>query len=168
MKKNVEVSIKVKIEIQNNQGKYPFDEKLEDIIKKSISNTIRCFLSEKDYEVCVLIVDNEYIKGLNKTHRNIDKETDVLSFPIFEFKEGQLQEDINIVEEEIPLGDIVISLEKAYEQANEFGHSLEREVAYLTVHSALHLLGFDHIDQNDMKTMRDYEEKILQGMGLER
>jgi len=116
----------------------------------------------------VLIVDNNFIKELNRNYRNVNKETDVLSFPIFEFKNGQLQEDIVVVEDEIPLGDIVISIEKALQQAKEFGHSLEREVAYLTVHSVLHLLGFDHIEEDDRKVMRKYEEQILDSMGLTR
>lgn len=72
------------------------------------------------------------------------------------------------MEDEIPLGDIVISIEKAAQQAKEFGHSLEREIAYLTVHSVLHLLGFDHIEEDDRKVMREYEEQILQSMGLTR
>ncbi|WP_408605126.1 rRNA maturation RNase YbeY [Caldicellulosiruptor owensensis] len=138
------------------------------MIEASVANTIKIFLQEENFEVSVLIVDNNLIKELNRKYRNINKETDVLSFPIFEFKNGQLQEDIVIVEDEIPLGDIVISIEKALQQAEEFGHSLEREVAYLTVHSVLHLLGFDHIEEDDRKVMRKYEEQILDSMGLTR
>ena len=125
-------------------------------------------MEEENFEISVLIVDNSFIKELNRNYRNVNKETDVLSFPIFEFKNGKLLEDIVIMEDEIPLGDIVISIEKAAQQAKEFGHSLEREIAYLTVHSVLHLLGFDHIEEDDRKVMREYEEQILQSMGLTR
>ncbi|WP_408605200.1 rRNA maturation RNase YbeY [Caldicellulosiruptor obsidiansis] len=138
------------------------------MIEDSVANTLKIFLQEENFEVSVLIVDNNFIKELNRNYRNVNKETDVLSFPIFEFKNGQLQEDIVVVEDEIPLGDIVISIEKALQQAKEFGHSLEREVAYLTVHSVLHLLGFDHIEEDDRKVMRKYEEQILDSMGLTR
>ncbi|WP_408605683.1 rRNA maturation RNase YbeY [Anaerocellum danielii] len=138
------------------------------MIEESVVNTIKVFLEEENFEISVLIVDNNFIKELNRNYRNVNKETDVLSFPIFEFKNGKLLEDIVIMEDEIPLGDIVISIEKAAQQAKEFGHSLEREVAYLTVHSVLHLLGFDHIEEDDRKVMREYEEQILQSMGLTR
>jgi len=158
----------VKIFIQNQQDKVDVDEHISKIIEDSVANTLKIFLQEENFEVSVLIVDNNFIKELNRNYRNVNKETDVLSFPIFEFKNGQLQEDIVVVEDEIPLGDIVISIEKALQQAKEFGHSLEREVAYLTVHSVLHLLGFDHIEEDDRKVMRKYEEQILDSMGLTR
>ncbi|ADQ40765.1 protein of unknown function UPF0054 [Caldicellulosiruptor acetigenus I77R1B] len=158
----------MKIIIQNQQDKVDVDQHISKIIEESIVNTIKVFLEEENFEISVLIVDNNFIKELNKNYRNVNKETDVLSFPIFEFKNGKLLEDIVIMEDEIPLGDIVISIEKAAQQAEEFGHSLEREVAYLTVHSVLHLLGFDHIEDDDRKVMREYEEQILQSMGLTR
>ncbi|BCS81273.1 rRNA maturation RNase YbeY [Anaerocellum diazotrophicum] len=158
----------MKIFIQNQQDKVDIDQHISKIIEESIVNTIKVFLEEEKFEISVLIVDNSFIKDLNRNYRNVDKETDVLSFPIFEFKNGKLLEDIVIMEDEIPLGDIVISIEKAAQQAKEFGHSLEREIAYLTVHSVLHLLGFDHIEENDRKIMREYEEQILQSMGLTR
>jgi len=158
----------VKIFVQNQQDKVDVDEHISKIIEDSVANTLKIFLQEENFEVSVLIVDNNFIKELNRNYRNVNKETDVLSFPIFEFKNGQLQEDIVVVEDEIPLGDIVISIEKAVQQAKEFGHSLEREVAYLTVHSVLHLLGFDHIEEDDRKVMRKYEEQILDSMGLTR
>lgn len=158
----------MKIFIQNQQDKVDVDQHISKIIEESIVNTIKVFLEEENFEISVLIVDNNFIKELNKNYRNVNKETDVLSFPIFEFKNGKLLEDIVIMEDEIPLGDIVISIEKAAQQAEEFGHSLEREVAYLTVHSVLHLLGFDHVGDDDRKVMREYEEQILQSMGLTR
>ena len=112
-------------------------------------------------EVSVTYTDNEGIRELNAAHRNIDSPTDVLSFPLFEKKELIEASDGDA------LGDIVISLEKAREQANEYGHSFEREVAFLTVHSMLHLLGYDHeISEADEKEMFFRQEEILKTMGL--
>ncbi len=112
-------------------------------------------------EVSVTFTDNEGIRELNAAHRNIDRPTDVLSFPLFEKKELADASDGDA------LGDIVISLEKAREQANEYGHSFEREVAFLTVHSMLHLLGYDHeISEADEKEMFFRQEEILKTMGL--
>lgn len=114
-------------------------------------------------EVSVTFTDNEGIRELNAAHRNIDRPTDVLSFPLFEKEELQYAVDGDA------LGDIVISLEKAREQANEYGHSFEREVAFLTVHSMLHLLGYDHeISEEDEKEMFEKQEEILKTIGLNR
>ncbi|MBQ7779751.1 MAG: rRNA maturation RNase YbeY [Clostridia bacterium] len=112
-------------------------------------------------EVSVTFTDNEGIRELNAAHRNIDRVTDVLSFPLFE------KEELSEASDGDALGDIVISLEKAREQANEYGHSFEREVAFLTVHSMLHLLGYDHeISEADEKDMFFRQEEILKTMGL--
>lgn len=112
-------------------------------------------------EVSVTYTDNEGIRELNAAHRNIDSPTDVLSFPLFE------REELIEASDGDALGDIVISLEKAREQANEYGHSFEREVAFLTVHSMLHLLGYDHeISEADEKEMFFRQEEILKTMGL--
>ncbi len=114
-------------------------------------------------EVSVTFTDNEGIRELNASHRNIDRATDVLSFPLFE------KEDLEDASDGDALGDIVISLERAREQANEYGHSFEREVAFLTVHSMLHLLGYDHeISEEDEKEMFEKQEEILKTIGLER
>ncbi len=120
---------------------------------------------EPGFEVSVLITDNDEIKILNSQHRQIDKETDVLSFPMIEFdKDGNMPEGVF----ENQLGDIVISLEKAFAQAEEYGHLPKREVAFLTVHSMLHLFGFDHIEEEDRLKMRKAEEEILNIMGVVR
>ena len=114
-------------------------------------------------EVSVTFTDNEGIRELNAYHRNIDRATDVLSFPLFE------KEDLCDATDGDALGDIVISLERAREQANEYGHSYEREVAFLTVHSMLHLLGYDHeISEEDEKEMFFKQEEILKTIGLNR
>lgn len=122
-------------------------------------------------EVSVMFTDNEEIRELNREHRGLDRATDVLSFPLLEYDEdGRAEEeyvDTNTKGETL-LGDIVISLERAAEQAAEYGHSFEREVGFLTVHSMLHLLGYDHIEPKDEAEMFELQEKILNGLELTR
>lgn len=116
-------------------------------------------------EVNVLITDDDGIRAINSASRNIDKSTDVLSFPMFTLKAGELPEDwSSYLDPETglcPLGDIAISLERASAQANEFGHSLKREVGYLTIHSILHLLGYDHLDEGEQKKQMRKREEII-------
>ena len=124
-------------------------------------------------EINVLVTDDAGIRAINRAYRDIDRATDVLSFPMFDFTPGQLPEDLTpLLDEEtglLPLGDMAISLTRAREQAREFGHSLEREIGYLTIHSILHLLGYDHVDEGPMKRqMRQREEEILQKIHLPR
>jgi len=122
-------------------------------------------------EINVLITDDEGIHQINLDMRQVDRPTDVLSFPMFELEPGEHpdEEDADPETGLIPLGDMVISLERATEQAGEFGHSVEREVCYLTVHSVLHLLGYDHMDEGPMKAqMRQREEAILGALGITR
>ena len=126
-------------------------------------------------EINILITDDCGIHGINKAARNIDRPTDVLSFPMFTFEPGVLPEDWSEFKDPgtnaVPLGDMVISLERARAQAKEFGHSVKREVGYLTIHSMLHLLGYDHLDEGPMKKqMRGREEAIaatIEGMSRE-
>ena len=123
-------------------------------------------------EINILITDDVGIHGINKAARNIDRPTDVLSFPMFELEPGNPPEDwsdyMDPGTRAVPLGDMVISLERARAQAKEFGHSVKREVGYLTIHSILHLLGYDHLDEGPMKKqMRAREEAIastIEGM----
>ena len=114
-------------------------------------------LDDERCEISVTFVDMEEIHELNKLHRGVDKPTDVLSFPQFEDVCEEAPE-----EGEICLGDVVICREKAAEQAEEFGHSFEREILYLFVHSVLHLLGYDHMEEGEKKVMRAREEKIME------
>lgn len=117
------------------------------------------------YEVSISFIDNKQIRELNKEYRNKDIDTDVLSFPLG--KDGKF--DVNPENDTKMLGDIVLSLEKAVSQAASYGHSLQREVAFLTVHSMLHLLGYDH-EQGGIEAlkMRELEEAILEKLGLSR
>ena len=123
-------------------------------------------------EINVLLTDDEGIHQVNLDMREVDRPTDVLSFPMFELEPGvppQGEEYLDPATELCPLGDMCISLERAEAQAAEFGHSLEREVCYLTVHSVLHLLGYDHLDEGPMKAqMRAREEAILGTLGITR
>lgn len=124
---------------------------------------------ELSCEVNILATNNEGIHGINLDMRRVDKHTDVLSFPMFDLVPG---EPLDAAQADpatglIPLGDMVISLEQAAIQAGEYGHSLAREVAYLTVHSVLHLLGYDHLDEGEEKRrMRAREKEIMEMIGL--
>ena len=123
-------------------------------------------------EVDVLLTDDEGIHQINLEQREVDRPTDVLSFPMFEFTPGEPPTDDADADPEtglVPLGDMVISLERARAQGEEYGHGTEREVAYLAVHSVLHLLGYDHLDEGPMKAqMREREEAILAALGITR
>ena len=135
-------------------------------LKKCIEATLEAERVPVPCEINVLVADNQTIRALNKAYRNIDRETDVLSFPAFQFEPGKLPEDLSpYIDPEtglLPLGDMAISYEKAEAQAKEFGHSTKRELGYLTIHSILHLLGYDHVDEGPMKAqMRAREKEIL-------
>jgi len=113
----------------------------------------------------VILTNPENIKNINKQYRNIDKETDVLSFPMFEKKEIQnMKENGNEIEE--VLGDIVISIERVQEQAKEYGHSFEREFSYMLIHGFFHLIGYDHIEEYDKEQMRKKEEEVLSKLNI--
>lgn len=122
-------------------------------------------------EVDVLVTGDAEIRDLNREARQVDKSTDVLSFPAFDLKPGELPgpEDADPGTGLVPLGDMMISMEHVAAQAKEYGHSIRRELAYLTVHSTLHLLGYDHVDEGPMKRqMRAREEAILGELGITR
>ena len=147
-----------------NETDTPIDYALKLLIRRAIISSLDYEGFENNAEVSVTFTDNEGIKALNAQYRGIDKETDVLSFPLTDFEGG----DEPPVDEEITgLGDIVISLEKAQAQADEYGHSFEREMAFLTVHSMLHLLGYDHVNsEKEDEEMRCRQREILNNMGL--
>ena len=122
-------------------------------------------------EVDVLVTDDEGIHQVNLDMRGVDAPTDVLSFPMFELSPGEQPggEDADPETGLVPLGDMCISLERAHAQGEEFGHGLSRELCYLAVHSVLHLLGYDHLDEGPMKAqMRAREEEIMETLGLTR
>ena len=152
-----------------------------DILSEELTNVIEFALKEEEVdikcEVSLLFVDNEEIKEINKDTRGIDRETDVLSFPMLEYEDKKVFKDLykdykfsqsDFDGEELVLGDIVLSLEKALEQSQEYNHSFEREASYLVVHSVLHLLGYDHMEDEDKAIMRSREEDILNKLNITR
>ena len=157
--------MKLKIYFENNQEKHSIHYDLKMLIRHTILETLDYEGMENDAEVSVTFVDDNGIQKLNKKFRNMDKPTDVLSFPLLDY-EGESEEPFF---DELchNLGDIVISLERAMAQANEFGHSFEREVAFLTAHSMLHLLGYDHeLSEDDDADMRARQNDIMERLGL--
>ena len=134
-------------------------------IRKCIQETLKAEGVNTRCEINVLVTDDAGIRVINRESRNLDKATDVLSFPMFQLTAGNPPEDWEEYRDPdtglVPLGDMCISLERAVAQAQEFGHSVRREVGYLTIHSMLHLLGYDHLDEGPMKAqMRSREEAI--------
>ena len=161
----------IKYSISNEQDKLPFDEEIENVIKEAVKTTLEVLdWGDVDCIVDITVTDNENIREINREHRNIDRETDVLSFPQLEFSpEGEVEvSDSDYLDGFLVLGDIVISLEKAKAQSEEYGHSLKREAGFLALHSALHLMGFDHETDSDRAEMRALEEEILRAMNLSR
>ena len=149
----------------DNRTEEQFPAELDAAICKAAEESLKYEGFEDSCEISVSIVDNEEIRQINRQFRNIDRATDVLSFPMFELEPGNPPEDweeyLDFETDMCPLGDMCISLERAILQAKEFGHSVKREVGYLTIHSMLHLLGYDHLDEGEMKRqMRTREEEI--------
>jgi probable rRNA maturation factor len=136
----------------------------KDLLALVINTSLKYENVSDNTEVSLTIVDNEEIRKLNKKYRAIDRATDVLSFPLYDFKVEKLPTDGS----KIYLGDIIISAEKAAEQASEYGHSFERELGFLTAHSMLHLLGYDHIVEDEENIMFAKQEEILKLIGLSR
>jgi len=147
----------VNVLFDNRQDSFVVSENLKAKIVECIKTALRVENREiSNVEVSVSFVTNEEIKNINSEFRNINKETDVLSFPM----------DFEFSEEGMPyiLGDIIISTEKSIEQAKEFGHSIDREILYLVCHSVFHLLGYDHIEESDKLVMRNKEKETMKLM----
>ena len=142
---------------------------ISSIIRKCVQETLRAERVNARCEINVLVTDDKGIQTINRESRQIDRPTDVLSFPMFQLEAGNPPQDWSEYEDPetglVPLGDMCISLERAMAQAQEFGHSVRREVGYLTIHSMLHLLGYDHLDEGEQKRqMRAREEAIAAGI----
>lgn len=152
------------IEFLEIEEKQEYSELIEKVLKKcfSVEN-----LDDTKFYVSITLTTSENIRKYNKEYRNIDKETDVLSFPMFE------KEEIENLKSNAPkfqdvLGDMIISIDKVKQQAIEYGHSFERELAYMVVHSFYHLLGEDHIEEEEKKQMRQKEENVLSKLNIKR
>lgn len=145
------------------EDEHVVNEEILDFMKKSARKCIEDEgIDESECEISVTFVEAEEIRALNRDYRGVDKVTDVLSFPQFD--------DLNMLPEEgeICLGDVVICEERARQQAEEFGHSFEREIIYLFTHSILHLLGYDHMEDDEKKIMREREEQVMSFLGIGR
>ncbi len=149
--------------VNNLQEKIEISEDIEHAVNAVVDKILK--QSEfPDAEVGVVLVDNDYIHTLNKQYRDVDSSTDVLSFALMEGEDELLPSE----EEDVLLGDIIISMEKAEQQAKEYGHSFLREVAYLTAHGMFHLLGYDHNTEEEREIMREQEEQVLSQLNITR
>lgn len=153
---------KIRVIITNNQKAVKIPTGLRMLIRRCCHAVLEVEKFDSSAEISVTFVDNQEIKKLNAQYRDKDSVTDVLSFPMGENGEY----DVNMETGAKILGDVVISMEKAVEQAKAFGHSLQREVAYLTAHSVLHLLGYDHMENLEKVRMREKEELVMNQLGL--
>ena len=153
---------KIRVIISNSQKEVKIPTGLRMLVRRCCNAVLRMENFQGAAEVSVTFANNEQIHELNKMHRNVDAPTDVLSFPMGE--DGKY--DIDPATNAKILGDIVISMEKAVEQAERFGHTLQREVGYLTAHSMLHLLGYDHEEPLEKVHMREKEELVMTQLGL--
>lgn len=161
----------------NRQEKIEVNEELVNELENTIKFALKEEKVEVPCEISLLFVDNDEIREINNETRGIDRETDVLSFPMLDYTKNKVFKDIYLNYEfdetfmdgeELVLGDIVLSLEKALEQSNEYNHSFKREASYLVVHSVLHLLGYDHMEEEEKKIMRAREEEILEKLDIRR
>ena len=165
------------IYVDNRQEKIEVDEKLVDLLKNVIEFALKEEEVDVECEVSLLFVDNDEIREINNETRAIDRATDVLSFPMLDYENKKVFKEMyknyefsqsDCDGEELVLGDVVLSLERALEQSKEFNHSFEREASYLVVHSILHLLGNDHMEEDDKVIKRKREEEILNKLNITR
>lgn len=159
-----------------NETKVEFSFSLEEIIGKVMETVLELENCPYEATVNVLLTDNDGIREMNKEYRNIDKSTDVLSFPNISY---EIPGDFSVIEDEQPdcfdldsgelvLGDIIISVDKVKEQAESYGHSQMREFAFLITHSLLHLCGYDHMDDEEAQVMEEKQNKVLQFLNITR
>ncbi|MEW6724519.1 MAG: rRNA maturation RNase YbeY [Bacillota bacterium] len=152
--------------ISNQQEKVPVSEETTQLVERLVAEALAAEEAPAEAEVSLTLVDDEAIRGLNREWRALDEPTDVLSFSLLEGGDGE--PEVVGGPDEIWLGDIVISLERALAQAAEYGHSWQRELGFLVVHGIMHLLGYDHLTPADAEVMRQKEEAILGALGLTR
>ena len=156
---------KVKVVISNEQNDFKIPTGVRLLVRRCCTAVLAMEEFDGKAEVSVMFVDDDMIHQLNKQHRNIDRATDVLSFPLGENGVYDINNDTGAK----LLGDIVISIPHAIDQADRYGHTLQREIGFLTVHSMLHLLGYDHVNGGiESVRMREKEENVLTKLGLKR
>lgn len=163
--------------VDNRQKNIDVSDSLTSHLEKVIAFVLKEECVKEQCEISLVFVDNDEIKNINKETRNIDRVTDVLSFPMLDYEKGKVYKDLYLDfkfdstffdEGNLVLGDIVISLERSLEQSIEFNHSFFRETSYLVIHSVLHLLGYDHMEEDEKKVMREREEDILEKLNIPR
>ena len=157
--------------IENQQKEMMIREDILTLIERVVNLSLQQENFEVPCEVSITLVNNESIRLINKEHRGLDKPTDVLSFPILEFIDGKMVHNIGDFDYQsnlLLLGDILLSMEMVSYQALEYGHSVEREIAFLVSHGVFHLLGYDHLEEVAEKIMFEKQEAVLKKMGLER
>ncbi len=152
--------------LTDNRTDFEISGEIMEAVEKVCLETLKYEEFDEDCEISLSFVTNEEIHQINRQFRNVDAPTDVLSFPQLTFEEGE-EADVN-ENGEIVLGDIIISVERAKEQAEEYGHGLKREIAFLTVHSMLHLLGYDHMEKDEEEDMFRRQKEILEIAGIPR
>lgn len=154
----------IKVNISNQQKVLSLPKDWRTLVRKACSTAMKCEEFSENCEINVTFVDDETIKAVNNDFRGIDKATDVLSFPLGDENGYEINPENGLV----TLGDVIISVEHALKQADLYGHGVDRELAYLTVHSVLHILGYDHVNNEaEQAVMRYHEEIILKKMGLD-
>lgn len=147
------------------------DRKTKGMIRGAVRAAMNLVGFYKDFELFIIFTGNDEIRAINKEHRQMDKATDVLSFPMADINKGVITSDVGDYDPEsgrIMLGDVVISVEKAREQARDYGHGFIREIVFLAIHGLLHVLGFDHGSEEDEDEMLKIKYKVLKEMGLDR
>lgn len=163
--------------VDNRQEKIDVSDSLTSHLEKVINFVLKEECVKETCEISLVFVDNDEIRNINRETRNIDRATDVLSFPMLDYEKGKVYKDLYLDfkfdpiffdEGNLVLGDIVISLERSLEQSIEFNHSFFRETSYLVIHSVLHLLGYDHMEDDEKKVMREREEDILGKLNIPR
>lgn len=166
------MSIYIESDIEN-----PFDFDWENLISKVVNQALDFIKCPYETEVNVLLTDNSFIQNMNRRHRDIDKATDVLSFPLIEYESpgdfslietGEVEEYFNPEKGELMLGDMIISVDKVMEQADKYGHSIQRELGFLVAHSMLHLFGYDHMEDDERLDMENKQKEILNQINLTR
>jgi probable rRNA maturation factor len=157
--------------VEDNQESMDINKNLNDLINNAIELCLKEVQFEENCELNVIFVEDEEIRNINKESRNIDKATDVLSFPMAEFQKGKPIHNIydkNPETDCIILGDIFISTQRALFQAKDYGHKIERELIFLLIHGMFHILGYDHIDYDEETEMKEKQERVLSKLNLTR
>lgn len=159
----------MRVLIEDLQDKIKLTDEMMELVKKAVDTSLSIENFSIASEISIMFVDNPYIREINKEHRDIDKPTDVLSFPIVDMYDGVVNSDegdFDLDEEVLLLGDIIVSLEMTKLQAEEYGHSFERELAFLITHGVFHLLGYDHDTPEREKKMISKQYAVLEALNL--